>query len=266
MAFVAPKVILTPLLIASTTLAGRRWGALLSGWLIALPLTSGPICLFITLEGGPTAGVAAATGALVGAGAEVAFSLGYLFAGADARWTRALATASLAYVAATTVLSIVLPSNPPLLFVLDLASFAAGLAVLRSRRSDAPLTVVRPGRWDIPARALVATILVLTISGVAPIVGGHAAGILATYPVYVSVLTSFAHRVAGRSQALAVVRGLLLGMPGFATFFLTVATTLPTWPVVAAFAAAVAGALGVNLAILLVSLRLGEARRRANAA
>jgi hypothetical protein len=41
----APKLVLTPLLVAMASLAGRRWGPLLSGWLVALPLTSGPIVL-----------------------------------------------------------------------------------------------------------------------------------------------------------------------------------------------------------------------------
>jgi hypothetical protein len=36
------KVVVTPALIASATLAGRRWGERLSGWLVGLPLTSLP--------------------------------------------------------------------------------------------------------------------------------------------------------------------------------------------------------------------------------
>lgn len=36
----ALKLALTPLLITATALAGRRWGAEVSGWLIGLHLTS----------------------------------------------------------------------------------------------------------------------------------------------------------------------------------------------------------------------------------
>lgn len=250
MAFVAPKLVLTPLLIASASLAGRRWGALLSGWLIALPLTSGPIALFIALDLGPGAGAQAATGALVGASAQVAFALGYVAASRRWGWVASLAIASAAFIGATLVVAALVPADPPLLFSLALVIVAAGLAILRTQREDAPLTVVAPGRWDIPARAIVATTLVLAISGLAPVIGGHAAGVIATYPVYISVLTSFAHRLAGPSQAIAVVRGLLLGLPGFATFFLVVATTLPGWPTLAAFGAALASAIAINVAIL----------------
>src|SRR5207253_534085 len=47
------KVVLTPLLIAAATLAGRRWGPAVGGWLAGLPLTSGPVSVFLALEPGP---------------------------------------------------------------------------------------------------------------------------------------------------------------------------------------------------------------------
>ena len=255
MAFLGPKLVLTPLLIASASLAGRRWGALLSGWLIALPLTSGPIALFIAFELGPAAGAQAATGALVGATAQVAFAGGYAFGSRRWGWRGALAAASLGYVLAAASLALVVPPYPPLLYAAALAAIVVGLAVVRSRSPETPLAVTQPGRWDIPARAVVATTLVLAISGLAPVIGGHAAGIIATYPVYISVLTSFAHRLAGPAQAIGVVRGLLLGLPGFSTFFLVVATTLPGWPILAAFGLALAAALAINGSILLVTFR-----------
>jgi hypothetical protein len=254
-AFLGPKLILTPLLIASASLAGRRWGALLSGWLIALPLTSGPIALFIALELGAPAGANAATGALVGATAQVAFAGGYSLGSRRWGWRGALGTASAGYVLGAVVLATVVPPYPPVLYVLALASIVVGLTFVRVKRPDAPLIVVRPGRWDIPARAAVATTLVLAISALAPVIGGHAAGIIATYPVYISVLTSFAHRLAGPVQAIGVVRGLLLGLPGFSTFFLVVASTLPAWPIAAAFGLALGAAVTINLSILLVSVR-----------
>jgi hypothetical protein len=264
-AFLGPKLVLTPLLIASASLAGRRWGALLSGWLIALPLTSGPIALFIALDLGPAAGAEAATGALVGASAQVAFSAGYAFASRRRGWAGSLVAASLAFLASTVILAAIVPQEPLLLSALAALGIAAGLWFLPARRPDTPLAEAQPGPWDIPARAIVATVLVFAISGLAPVIGGHAAGLIATYPVYVSVLTSFAHRLAGPTQAIGVVRGLLLGLPGFTTFFLIVSTTLPGWSVPAAFGLALAAALAVNGMILLVTLRLAGTDRKAGA-
>jgi len=48
----ALKLVLTPALIAIATLAGRRFGPSISGWLVGLPFTSGPVSLFLALEQG----------------------------------------------------------------------------------------------------------------------------------------------------------------------------------------------------------------------
>ena len=46
------KLILTPLLIGSISVAERRFGPAVSGWLVGLPLTSAPVALFLALEQG----------------------------------------------------------------------------------------------------------------------------------------------------------------------------------------------------------------------
>src|SRR5437660_633846 len=47
MTLLLAKLVLTPLLIAAVTLAGRRWGPGVGGWLAGLPLTSGPVSVFL---------------------------------------------------------------------------------------------------------------------------------------------------------------------------------------------------------------------------
>ena len=39
------KLVLTPTLIGAASLAGRRWGPAVSGWLVGFPFTSAPIAL-----------------------------------------------------------------------------------------------------------------------------------------------------------------------------------------------------------------------------
>ena len=46
------KLIAAPLLLALATLAARRWGTVLGGILIGLPLISGPISVFLAIENG----------------------------------------------------------------------------------------------------------------------------------------------------------------------------------------------------------------------
>jgi hypothetical protein len=72
-----PKLILTPLLIGGASLAQRRWGAQVGGWIVALPLTSGPIILFVALDQSASLAASVAHGALAGVIAEAGFCLAY---------------------------------------------------------------------------------------------------------------------------------------------------------------------------------------------
>jgi hypothetical protein len=113
-------------------------------------------------------------------------------------------------------------------------------------------------RWDIPARMVVATAFVLALTSAAPVLGARLAGLIAPFPLYASVLAAFAHRVAGRDAAVGVVRGLLLGLFAFASFFLAVTLLLPNG-IAVAFAAAIVAAIAVEVGTLVAGRRLGLA-------
>jgi hypothetical protein len=46
------KLNLTPILIGIRSMAARRRGPSVGGWLVAMPLTSGPVALYIALDHG----------------------------------------------------------------------------------------------------------------------------------------------------------------------------------------------------------------------
>ena len=69
---------------------------------------------------------------------------------------------------------------------------------------------------------------------------------MAPFPLYAAILTVFAHELQGATAATAVVRGLLLGLFGFAGFFFVLATMIERLGVGAAFTAAVVVTLAVQ--------------------
>jgi hypothetical protein len=97
--------------------------------------------------------------------------------------------------------------------------------------------------------------LVVLLTGVAPVLGPRLAGLLAPLPLYGAVLAGFAHRFKGAGSAVSVLRGLLLGLFAFATFFLVLSGLLP-YGIAVAFAFAIAAALTVQGASLVVGRRL----------
>src|SRR5205807_6194643 len=76
----ALKLVLTPLLVGAASLAGRRWGSSVGGWLIGIPFTSGPIAFFLALSPGPRFAASAAAGIMAGAVSQSAVCLSYSWA------------------------------------------------------------------------------------------------------------------------------------------------------------------------------------------
>lgn len=238
------KLTLTPLLIGGASIAARRWGPAIAGWIVALPLTSGPVLFFVALDHGPAFASQAAVGTLLGLGAIVAFSLA--FAAVSARGVGpALAAATAAYIAAGAVLQVAADWPFLLLAILIAVSILGALRVL-------PPSVLGPSSarhppWDLPARVVVGTALVVGLTTVAPLLGPTVSGIVTTFPVYVSVLSVFAFVHDGRPAAIGVLRGALIGLPGTVAFYMPVHYFVVSPGVAPAFALSVAvtSAIGV---------------------
>src|SRR5579862_1637657 len=71
------KLTVTPLLILLASLAIRRWGEIVGGWFVGLPLTSAPVCFFLALDQGVGFAASASLGSLAGAASEAGFGLAY---------------------------------------------------------------------------------------------------------------------------------------------------------------------------------------------
>jgi hypothetical protein len=247
----ALKLILAPFLIGGASLAARRWGPAVAGSLVGLPLTSGPVVLFVALEQGTGFAVDVGLAVLSGGFALCAFAI------ADARVAAAglaprsaVAVASLVYLAGAIVLDLVEPGQLPIL------ALAVGLALLLTLRLLPPSAsthrAARPPRWDLPIRIVVGTMLIVGLTTIAPILGPTASGLAATYPVYVTTLTLFAHRQGGPEAAIAMQRGLVMGLFGWLAFWVALLSMLAPGGILPAFAAAIAAALVVQA----ISLRL----------
>ena len=246
---------LTPALIGAASLAGRRWGPALSGWLVGLPFTSAPITLFLALDHGAPFARAAAIGTLAGTMSQTAFCLAYGALAPRFAWPVALGASVVAFGAVTAVLQRVSVPLPALLAAVTIVLVVA--LVLMPHRSDAAPSRELPA-WDIPARMLLATVFVLALTALAPALGAGLTGLLAPFPLYAAVLATFAHRLQGAGPARGVVRGLLLGLFAFAGFFVTLAALIADAGVTLAFAGATVVALAIQ-GVSFVVLQRGAA-------
>jgi len=241
------KLVVTPALIGAATLAGRRWGQSIGGWLVGLPLTTGPVAFFIALDHGESFAAAAVVGSLAGAVAEVAFSLAYGWSALRYSWPPALLAGTVAYAAVATLVQ-GLALGAVALFALVIVALVLSLRLMpRGAPGAGPMMAPR---WDLPARMVLATTVVLVLTGLAPRLGARWSGLLATYPLFAAILTAFGHRLQGAGAAIGVLRGLLFGLFSFAGFCLVLALGLVPLGIAGAFAAAITVALlaqGISL-------------------
>ncbi len=247
------KLVLAPLLIGAATVAGRRWGPGVSGWLAGFPLTSGPVSVFLALEQGPEFAARAAGGTLLGLVSMAVFCLVYSRLASHRAWLSSAAVGLGAFTACTIVLRpVVVPT--PLTF--GLVCLALGAIVVAIPVTVAPVRAVTPPRWDLPARMTVATGVVFSITSLAAWLGSALSGLLSPIPVFALVLAVFAHSSQGPSAAARLLRGVVIGSFAFATFFLVVGTLLTRLGLGATYVLAGLGALAVNGAVLYLGRRL----------
>lgn len=249
------KLTITPALIAAATLVGRRFGPIVSGWLVGLPLTSAPVVFFVALAHGNVFAAQVAFGILLGTIAQSFCILGYAHVAAresGPNWLGSFAAGAIAFACAAFFLQrITLPLGP--MFVLVIV--VVGIALLAMPRVQAARERnERPSVWDLPARMLVATALVIALTALSGAIGPRWTGLLSPFPVYGTILAVFAHRESGGAAAVEVMRGLETGMFSFAVFFTLVALLIVHAGLLVAFASAIAATLlvqGIALAWLL---------------
>jgi len=250
MNILALKLILAPIIIGSASLAGRKWGPAVSGWIVGMPLTSGPVIFFVALSHESAFAANAALGVLSGGLSLVAYALTYSWLAVKFRWQIAIAGSLLVFAISTVLLqNFTFPLLP--IFAMVCAVLLIGLRLM-------PKDVVekesedKPGAWDIPIRIFIGTSFILLLTGIAPFIGPRLTGLLTTIPLYVTILTIFAHRHQGPAAAAHVLRGLLYGMFAFTGFFITLSLLIERVSLAAAFGAAILAALTIQGSSLLI--------------
>ena len=234
------------MLIATASLAGRRWGHAISGWLVGIPFTSGPITLFLFLEHGATFAANAALGSMVGVLATAAFVVEFSsVARRGAKVVGSFAAGLIAFALIGLAAQDLAIAPLPLYFICAVVLIFA----IRLVKDPGPTASVALPRWDLPARMVLATVLVLAITGSATALGPRLSGLLATIPLYASILAGFGFQLVGRDAAIRVWRGLLFGLFGFGAFYLALAAGLESLGI-GAFVVAIGAAIAMQLITL----------------
>lgn len=239
-------LIVTPLLIAGGSLGARLWGPSVGGWLLAFPVTSGPLIFFLALTSGLAVGEHAAEGALCGIVSIAGFCVAYSRMAASGRWwLPCLGAGALGFlgVSAPMLGLVALPAG--ILFTLVVAVlWVAWHAMPRHDGSVAQLPRVPMG---LPLRMVSGALVVLAVAVLMPVLGSDAGGILSMIPVTTSVVSIFAQRTDGRNAVFGIQRGLLVGLVATAAFSTVVSVSILPLGLLQAFALGIAAVVGIQM-------------------
>lgn len=237
------KLTITPLLIASATLTARRWGQAVGGWLVGLPLTSGPVSLFLALEQGREFAAAATHSSLFGIVGVGFFCLIYSRCAERFSWPVTTLLTLILYLAVVGLLSwFSLPLWATFiitLLLLKVCLLLIGFPQVCRLNLSAPW-------WDLPLRMGAATVMVLAITGGASALGPAWSGLLAPFPVFTYVMVVFCHALYDPRAVRQLLRGVIIGSYAAAAFFTIVSVSVTTQPLAVVYTLAVFTALAVN--------------------
>lgn len=234
------KLALVPSLIGGVTLAGRRWGPGVAGWLSAFPVVSAPILFFIALEQGAQFAAHAAIATLSGVLAILVFGVSYAWAAVRYSWKVSALFSFACYLLAVAALNLWAPS-------LLAAGIAAVVALVVAPRFypepvSSATAAVRAPHNDIWWRMIAGAVLVLLVTHFSSRLGPRLSGLFAMFPLIASVLAVFSHVNSGVPFTIRLMRSMVLGYYAFTSFCVVLALALPQLGIVPAFLSALGAA------------------------
>jgi hypothetical protein len=242
----ALKLFLVPAFLLLISLAGRRWGPAVAGWLAGLPVLTGPILFLLALEHGAGFTAAAATVSLSAVFGAVAFIVTYARVCVHGSPARSLLS-GLAVWCCAALLLIRLP--PAISVSLGIALGSLVIAPKLFPRITAPILSAALPRWELPLRMLAGAAITLAVTTAAAAIGPAWSGMFAVFPVITIVLSVFSHRTSGPAFAATLLRAMIWGLYALASFCLALALLLPRQGVAVSFLAAIAVTVAVQWAL-----------------
>ena len=199
----------------------------------------------------------ATVGILFGLMGVVAFALVYAAVARRTNWGAALLVAVVAFFVVSASISL---TGWGLLGAALAAYAALVLAVVLIPRPSKATSSVPPPWWDLWFRMGTAALLTLAITAVADRLGPTFSGIIATFPVVSSVIVTVTHHQMGPAAATAMLRGSVLSWASFASCFLTIGLTLPSYGLGASLLLGAASVVATSVLVLMAD-RMASARR-----
>ena len=240
------KLFLAPLLVVASTLAGRKWGPGMAGILVGQPVVAGPILFITYLQHGADFASDAAASSLLGVMSLAVFAVVFARIARRFGWSATLAAGWAAVLVTDAALSAV-RITVLAAFAVTLAALAAAMVFMPGSEPERHGGRALPSSpsWELPGRAVATGVLVLAVTTASGALGPRWTGLLAPFPIAISVVAAFVHAQHGHVETARTLAGALMGLVSLSAFCVSVSVLVR--PIgSAAFLAGVAAAIAAQ--------------------
>ena len=252
------KMAVTAAFLLAATVTAERAGPLIGGLVATLPISAGPVYIFLALDHDAHFIAQSALGSLVTNAFNVVFALTYALlaqkrglavslGGAFGGWTALVwASGSVAW-------------TRPASILLNVVVVAVSFRLSAPLR-HAPMPRVRTRWYDLVLRAAMVALLVGVVVTLSFRIGPRASGNLAVFPIVLSSIMIILHRRVGGPATAAVMANAVIGLGGFALAVVALNLTADRLGSPLALALTLAVSIGCNLLLFFVRQRAAAAR------
>jgi hypothetical protein len=214
LSLLAAKMAAAATCVVLASLIAERTGPLVAAMVATLPVSAGPIYVFLALEHDATFIEEAALASISSNLATTAFCTVYVFAAQRLRTAGAIGSAFAGWAVSLLLLK---AANLPFLAAVLLMLVAIPAAHHLSRPYLHASAVARGARpwYAIPLRAAGVATLVAVVTTISVWAGAQWSGFLATFPIVMSSLIVILQPGLGGKATAAVIANSLLGLLGF---------------------------------------------------
>jgi hypothetical protein len=229
-----------PFAVWLASLAARRWGHAVSGYLGGFPMIGGPITLYLAIDHGPEFAAHSALMTLAAIAGQAGHMLAFSAAGRKAGALAGLVAGWTAFAVIAIGVGLV-PMVPVMALAVALAALALAWRFLPRPREAASFPAIPP--MEMWLRLATALVLAAVILLGAATLGPTVSGILLSLPITGSIMPPFTLRYYGADSLARLQRGFVTGLTGFAAFFFVVSLAVGPLGTAAAFSLATVAAL-----------------------
>jgi hypothetical protein len=251
------RMVVTAAFLLAATVTAERAGPLVGGLVATLPISAGPIYIFLAIDHGAHFVGVSALGSLVSNGVNIVFALTYALLAQKRSLTVSLSGAFVLWIGLNWLTGFI-PWTLTGAIAFNVVVLALALWLSASLRHVRSPQV--KARWhDLLMRAAMVALLVGIVVTLSYHIGPTASGNLAVFPIVLTSIILILHRRVGGPATAAVLANAVIGLGGFGVACATLNLTADWLGAVLALSLTLAVSIGCNLLVFFSRHRLAPA-------